>query len=541
MITGRKRSLVRFGVSLLLAPLAALCAADTPDFGLMLNSDGDLSFTEPEPAAAERALRQRVRALRDTPIKTLMYSVGAGSDVLYYPTKVASVWGWRATKYDEKKEWRQRIASIKAGMRAGVDPIRVAGEEAQRLGLFFVPSYRMNDSHFMTDPQEYPLTGEFWIKHGQRLRIGDSPIASRAEYGNLLDFSHAEVRHYRLGVVWEIIERYADLMDGVELDFNRVQVLFPRGKAQERAGLITDMLAAVRQRLDERGKAVGRRFSLFVRVPPALKNCRWAGLDVETWMRKRLVDVLIPAQLMTLAHDMPIDEFAALANPGGCKIVAALYPRTSWMWPPGSNYAAPATRTATVELLRGAAINARRMGASGIQLYNFAIPPFMASLPALADMASPAIPAKPRSYAITPAYYLDHEDSYEYRKQIPLRLADGKPSTMRLFVGEDLSAQDNAKLNCVLRLGLAGAEPKSHIAITINGQGFHSGPLGKLLVPTTGRLPRKQPAPTAYVQWNVEQLSAFRQGWNDISVTVNGGAKAAVQVMEVQFCVSPTG
>jgi hypothetical protein len=213
----------------------AALPGDATDLGLMINSDGDLSFTEREPAASETALRERVRALRSTPIKTLMYSVGAGSDVLYYPTKVASVWGWRETSYDQKKEWGQRIANIKAGMRAGVDPVRVAGEEAKRLGMFFLPSYRMNDSHFMTDPQEYPLTGEFWMKNGQRLRIGDSPILSRAEYGNLLDFSHAEVRDHRLGVVFEIIERYGDIMDGIEMDFNRVQVLFPRGNAHERA------------------------------------------------------------------------------------------------------------------------------------------------------------------------------------------------------------------------------------------------------------------------------------------------------------------
>jgi hypothetical protein len=257
-------------------------------------------------------------------------------------------------------------------------------------------------------------------------------------------------------------------------------------------------------------------------------------------MQKRLVDVLIPSQLMTLAHDMPVDEFVALAKPVGCKVIPALYPRTSWMWPQGTNYAAPATRTATPDLLRGAAINYWHMGASGIQLYNFAIPPISVSLPALADIARPSLPAKPRSYAITPAYYLDHEDSYEYRKQIPLKLTACQRSKLRLFVGENLAAQDRTKLNCVLRLGFTGMQSASSMAVTINGHEVHSGPLGKLLLPMTGRIIPKQLASTAYIHWAVEDPSVLRQGWNELAITVSEGPSTArVQIVEVQLTVSP--
>ena len=67
-------------------------------------------------------------------------------------------------------------------------------------------------------------------------------------------------------------------------------------------------------------------------MPPSLRNCRWAGLEVESWIERRLVDVVSPAQLMTLAHDMPVDEFVKLAKPVGCKVYPSLYPRTGYHW-----------------------------------------------------------------------------------------------------------------------------------------------------------------------------------------------------------------
>ena len=58
------------------------CTAATgrgvPDFGLMFNNDGDLSFTGATPEESVRNLRLMVATLAGTPVKTLMYSVGSG-------------------------------------------------------------------------------------------------------------------------------------------------------------------------------------------------------------------------------------------------------------------------------------------------------------------------------------------------------------------------------------------------------------------------------------------------------------------------------
>lgn len=537
--------MTRSSLTLFLAlalPLSA--AASAPDFGLMLNDDGDLSFTGRTPAKSIANLQAMVDSLAGTPVKTFMYSVGAGSDVLYYPTKVASVYGWRRTKYDDDKRWAGRNAKIRAGIAAGVDPILVAGESAKRLGLFFVPSYRMNDSHFMSDPFEYPLTGEFWLRHHTTLTLGTSPIPGQANYSRLLDFSHEAVRSHRRDVVFEIINRYADVMDGVELDFNRVQVLFPPGKAKAGRTLVTDLITQVRGRLDAVGTRRGRRYYLFVRVPPALRNCLWAGLDVEEWMKRRLVDVVIPAQLMTLAHDMPVDEFVALAKPAGCKVFPAIYPRASWSWPfsdkhAPASYAGPVGRGASAELVRGAASDYWAMGAAGFQLYNFNLPPTDTYYRIMRDLARPeAVSRMSRVYAITPAYYLDHEDTYQYRKQVPAEAAPGSPAALTLMVGDGLAKMQPAPDYCALRVGLRDAKSEHRATIEFNGHAIHTGPMGDKLVAISGPTSRRRRAhpepPTAYLQMPITDLGIVRQGTNELLIVATD---AKLNIAEVQLGV----
>ena len=148
-------------------------AEPLPDFGVMLNDDGDLSFTSLDPNESARNVLAQVDSLAGTAVKTLMWSVGAGSEILYYPTKVANDWRWRPIHPNYEKEfgsWQRKAA---AGLDAGFDSIRIAGERAKALGMFFVPSYRMNDDHFIFDPVDYPLTGKFWLDNHEKMKIGE--------------------------------------------------------------------------------------------------------------------------------------------------------------------------------------------------------------------------------------------------------------------------------------------------------------------------------------------------------------------------------
>lgn len=527
----------RFLAPLLVAIFAAGGTRATeplPDFGVMLNDDGDLSFTSLDPQESARNVLAQVDSLAGTPVKTLMWSVGAGSEILYYPTKVANAWGWRPVAEEYEKEfgsWQRKAA---AGIAAGVDPIRIAGERAKALGMSFVPSYRMNDDHFIFDPVDYPLTGKFWLDNQATMKIGESPQPADEHYGNLLDFTHDEVRQYRLDVIFEVIERYEDILDGIELDFNRFQMIFPKDKGFERGHLVTEMITQVRARLDEAAARQGRPLYLFVRVPPSLADCHRMGYRIEDWMNPRIVDVILPSQLMTLAHDMPVKELVDICAPAGVAVVPSLYPRTSYMWPflkspKAEDYSKPSSRDVTPELWRGAVANYWQQGASGFQLFNFNLPADEWTNTILRDSASP-LPMNLASrankiFAITPGYYLDYTDTYEYKKQIPATIKEREPSAFTIQIGEDYADPERkaAVDYCAIRLGFQKGIPLTgwSMELQVNGMVLHKGPVEGKLIETSGAL--------VYFQTQIHDLAALYHGTNTLRIVLEGVPEASME------------
>lgn len=513
----------------------------------MLNEDGGQSFTNIDPKRSEAALRTKIRSLEGTAVRTLIYQVVAGSEIALYPTKVGSAWGWRKAPGESEPPWDKQMPFLRAAAANGLDAGRIAGEEARAMGLRFMPGYRMNDAHFSSKPFDHPATGRFWIENHERFKIGSAPSERMHFIANLLDYSHAEVRAHRLAIVREIIERYADLMDGVQLDFMRQPFLFPPGTGAARQDLMTEFISNVRTKLDEAGSRHGRFLCLSVRVPPTLQGCRWAGLDVKAWLQRRLVNVLVLSPSMTLAHDMPVDEFVALAKPACAKVFPAVFRQTPFLWPftptpTAGSYRRSPSRVVTTAQVRGAALNYLPMGAAGFELYNFNLPPAAFTLDAIAALAKPR--EGERIYAITQAYASDREDLVEYRKQIPVALASASPTELTLIVGENLSERDLRKQShAALRLGLHGlGKQQPDLRIEINGHPIHDGPLAKIATPVSGResQPSKlnPPRVETYVQTRVTDGAVFRAGRNQLTLRVTAlDSRAKVQVVEAQLAV----
>lgn len=518
---------------ILLAIITQLDAAEP--FQLMQNLDGDLSFTGGTPGESKTKLERLVDDIASGPAKSLMWSIGAGSDILYYPTKVASTWGWRVTKYHDDPRWKTRLERCRAAAAAGMDAPRIVGGRAKKHALAFYPSYRMNDAHFCSDPLHYPLTGRFWMEH-QDATIGVSPVPQYEGYKHLLNFARAEVRAYRLAVIFEAMNRYADVMDGFEIDFNRFQIFFPPGEASKHSHLITGMLEDAREHLQGISTAQKRPMKLIVRVPPTLKNCAWAGLDIAAWTQRRLIDALIPSQVMTLAHDMPIDEFVRLAQPAGCEVIGSLYGRSGYIWPfspqhETAAYAAEVTRTPTGAQFLGAALNQRHLGASGLQIYNLLLHTQPEIMQALITRQGT------RRFLVTQPYFLDHTDTYEYRKQLPVALSPGVENTLRALIGEDAS-----KSHAWLRLGLNGVHRSCEdvlLTVRINGRRIHEGVAAASTVVTTGLRHGTAVCPPseAYAQWPVP-VEYLKKGWNDIRITLQHAAKP-LKVVEAEITIQP--
>ena len=536
------------------AAFVTAAPVERPDFGLVFNDDADLAFVLPDRAKSEELLRANVRALADTPVKTFVYCIGMGGDLLYYNTTVASRVGWRKSP-DEKPGslMEKRMENARVCLAAGADAVRTAGEAAKQLGLRFIPSLRMNDAHFMANPEGHAMTSEFWFQHRHEFTIKESPLAFQPAYGNLLDYSHAAVRQLRLDTVFESLARNHDLVDGFELDFNRFQVFFPKGKAAAGAPLITDLVRQVRARLDALAVAEQRPMYLFVRVPPSVTDCTTAGLEVERWMREGLVDLVSPAQIMTLAGDMPIADLAALAKTTGVRLYPSLYPRTAWRlpFPPtgDARYAGTAAgRDGMLEEIRGAAANYRAMGVDGFYLFNF-YNAFGATRPhddrlyhVFRDLARPEnLRGQSVVYAVTKSYYFDGPGSYAYGKQLPAKVPGAAPLRVMLDVAEDGSTSPFPLRTCEVRVGLRALPEVARIAVRLNGQILFEGPTStgarfvtRQLVKTA---PRQPDLAEEYLHLPITAPATALRRANEFEISVSGVGAKPVEVtdLEVRF------
>lgn len=541
-------SLLRLVVGLVVAGNAARAAVD---FGVVFNDDADLAFVLPDRAQSEALLRANVGALADTPVKTFVFCVGMGGDLMYYNTTVASRVGWRKSP-DEKPGslMEKRMENARVCLAQGADAVRTAGEAAKRLGLRFIPSLRMNDAHFMASPDTHAMTSEFWFHHRDRYLIKESPLGFQPAYGNLLDYSHAAVRQLRLDTVDEVLTRNRDLVDGFELDFNRFQVFFPKGKAAAGAPLITAMVRQVRARLDALAKATGRPMSLFVRVPPSVADCATAGLEIETWIRERLVDLVSPAQIMTLAWDMPIADLIALGKQHGVAVYPSLYPRNSWrlVFPElggADRYAGvKLSRDATLEEIRGAAAVYRGMGADGFYLFNF-YNAFGAKRPhdeslyrVFRDLARPeGLTGQAKVFAVTKSYYNDGPDSYAYGKALPAKPGADGVLRLNVWVAEDPARSPFPLTTCELRMGFRGLPAESRVTLRLNGREiFARVPAAAERFNTraiTKAAPRQKDAAEDYMHVAITDPAWIVAGENRVEIVVTG-AVAATEVTDLE-------
>lgn len=542
--------MARAAVILAACLASCLCLAAAPEsgrravpaFGLMFNDDGGGSFLHPSVEQSVETVKRNARLAATAGIRTYIYCTGSGTKI--HPTRAGSSIGWRKTQYDD-----QTVEQFRRGIAAGIHVIPIAAKEfavaRKRLhpgagrSYFFI-SHRISDDHLIYNPTEFPSTEKFQIDHPD-LTIGldRSPIGHEPRYGNLLDFTHDSVRQYKLGVMSEEIELYQDVIDGYEIDFTRSPFLFARDTGPQKTRLVTELVAAIRAKLDAMEQSHRRPFFLMVRVPPSLETSMWAGIDVRDWLARRLVDVVVPAHVMVMASDLPLEPFLELANPSGAKVYAAVQLRTSYYWPFKSDlsqedYKRPVLVSPGAEDLSGAALNHLAMGAHGIQLFNMGPIYTRPDSETLTDeyalvyrvLCDPVGNLDRASYifAIAGYHYYRQEKGPEYPKPIPATLEADVGKTFRLYVGMDLKSRPQR--STILRLGFKQTEI-GDLRFVVNGRDAHHGPVDPqyLIRPTpaepiaeTDDLLHQPPRLYARVPISPQP---FQAGWNDVQVVTS--------------------
>ena len=304
----------------------------------------------------EGFLAHRITPLTETHVGTISWSVLCGQfDAPAYDSKVQPIYG--DAQGAPVKYWHRVTENVKTLAREYRCPLHLVCDFAHRHDMEAFASVRMNDVHdsFM-DANAMTV----WKRTHPEFMVDTHGTLPEFElYTTAQDFSHEAVRQRKLEIIEEICQRYD--VDGFESDYIRHPVLFSRRMRGEpctmgEIDIITSMMGEIRSLTDAAAQRRGRPLLIAVRVPDTFTTCLDNGMDVEAWLRKDLIDLLIVGGGYA-PWSLPVETWVEESKPHGVPV----YPCVNM----GKEL---------LPLVRGLASNWYRAGAHGLYFWNLGTP-----------------------------------------------------------------------------------------------------------------------------------------------------------------------
>ena len=444
------------------------------DAPTVIFTDDGWILSATNPPLARDDLRANVVESHAWPGAALWWSIG-DHEVYHYETEIGEILGSNIDALDEDtysfvhSNTPGVMDTISQNVRALIQecggPLTALSTLCREASLQFFPRVRMN-SHYEIDPRN-PAYGRFRRERPHLLirQPHEEPPEGSLPWGlgTGKDYAFPEVRDYMASIIIETFERFD--VDGVELDFMRHPGCFRPEQAFQNRYLMTDLIERVRRRLDEVAAERNNALKLAVRVPPTLYDSARIGLDVEQWIRRELVDMVIVGGGF-IPFETPIREFVEAAQGAHCLIYGCI----------------EATRHIDDAAVRALAARWISHGAAGIYLYNFytMYPEWNQRI--AQDLSDPS-----RLDRLDKRYELDragplhptkgHGGAFRYASpstQLPVTLRPAPHSGGPRFtieITDDLASAsaDGALDHCSITLRLEDIHPQDDIEVIVNG------------------------------------------------------------------------
>lgn len=406
-------------------------------------------------ATRENFWKQRLDKVKGTRLDTLCYTPFTNSTWVTTRSRIADIYTGRP--HDANN--RNRVADFHA---QGTDPLEMASEFCRKNGMEIFVSLRVNDVHDAWMPR---LRSPYKQAHPELLLRATGKPRVNGE-GVAFDFTHAENRERIVSLLEEMMERYD--VDGIVLDFMRFPIFFPstyegNPATDDERTLMTGMIRKIRQAADRIGRRRGRYFLFGVRVFESPEACRAIGLDIETWLRQQLVDLVFAGS--DWERFSPVSAMIALGKRYGAKVYASV--DVSWL-----KARPPFQRGFLSALGQGAAAFAA--GADGIYYFNY-----FCTRSGLKQLAE--FPRRPEEFAgKNKDYFLQYNHmgtlsirnirSLQRTPRFPLFLSAARTIRFPLEIGENFHSPDVLALRPSVRLNVQLCHRESaRLGCRING------------------------------------------------------------------------
>jgi hypothetical protein len=497
---------------------AARRAAAARPRPLIFNNDGCDVVYEMKQPTVEDLLSRRTAPLAGSQVSTIFYcTISSPFGVFTHHSKVGDLFKTREAPFAANM--------TQALLERQIDPLRVMVDwcRANHVELFW--SMRMNDTHDAGRTGYGPVmfrTSRVKTQHPDWLM---STVDNPLKFGkwSSVDYGRAEIRDLAFRYVEEVCRNYD--VDGIELDFLRHALFFRSSAAgapatTEELGQMTDLLRRIRTMADDVGAQRGRPILLAMRVPDSVEYCKAIGLDLETWLRDDLLDLLVTAGYTQLN---PVDYSVVLAHQYGVKVYPSL-DETRIKDQPGSNM------RSTLLAYRGRTMAAWASGVDGIYMFNFFDPtsPLWNELgdPSKLNTLDKDYFASIRGSGAMPVPHQPFQKAPTLNPSDPLKLEVGKTTSVDIVIGDDFAAAQAAGRTAavLLRLIVKNLQQARDIDVRFNGVPINNAKM------TNGWLEAPLAVTTMKRGQNAVSLTpkpdATFTTWRDLHITVRYSTKS---------------
>ena len=407
-----------------------------------------------DPPVSVEKLGWPVDELLGTGVDLLVLGLGYG-DVYFHDSKVGRVVGQEKEVWENFIDWRI-MCMVRDARKLGTDQLREVIRRGREKGLKVFPSLKLQD---VAQPGDERCGWLKWRQHPEVCLKEKDPKDPRSAFG--YDFTHPLVREDKLKMVREVLSDYG--ADGIELDFMFYPAYFRRAEVDRGASLMTRFVADVREAARAVGREQKRSIPISARVFHRRDENLGIGLDVESWLKEKSVDLVVGQVSDTLFETgIDIGWLATAANAAGA---------ASYLRPPLRVYD---ERTAfpSIEMYRALGQNLSRQGCAGMYLGYLPWPLGEREYEILREIGYPeACVRRAKRYFLQPrerAGVFTRAPS----RQLPVSLEAGKPARVTIGVSDDLASarRDGDLRRPILTLRFSFFCSEDDLEIRFNGR-----------------------------------------------------------------------
>ena len=416
-----------------------------------------------EPPMQKEELEAGVDELLGTPVEALSLTLGDAQSLLY-DSRVGKLWGRDIKKWPHVI-WKRAHQNFSHLIKGGHDPLQVLCDRAHGRGLLLYaqllpqqgPRERMLQS--WENPRFKP---DDWRDDLRPMEIGNKGGVSADWPGyRAWDYALEEVRALNMDVVAEVLARYP--LDGFELQLNYCPYYFHPDEAAAGLEIMTEWIGRIYRAV----KRSGKDRELLLRVPADIDGCRAGGLEPLEWMRRGIVDAVVPEAAGMADPSADFGAFVAAAKGTRCRVLPALQSRVD----------SDRIGEGTIEMVRAGACNFWAQGVDGLYIAHwFGGWPYGADFyEKLREVPYPEVmAAKDKIYRVPTEGAVPAQQAVSpmVDNPLPLELAQGEQARVAFVVSDDVKKWDRAgRVDAViLRIRVTETTERDRLRFVFNGR-----------------------------------------------------------------------